>query len=770
MNTSIKKPINKIDGMALVTGKPVYTEDKIFHKDVLTVKILRSPHPFAKIIDIDVSAALKIDGVEAIFTYKDVPKDRFTTAAESFPETSLHDRLILEDIVRYVGDEVAIIAAKDEKTAEKAKELIKVDYEVYKPVLDFEKAYDNPSIIHPEDDIKIYLDFGTNTKKNLVAEYNMKKNDFEPAYADSEVKVEKTYYTQAQSHGMMETHRAYTYFDEMGQIVVIAAIQSPFNTRRLIAKAIGRPLTSVRVIKPRVGGAFGGKNSTLPEIYCAFVTMKTKKPAKIVYERKETFGCTTSRHGMRITVKVGSDKEGNIKALEMDCLLDTGAYGEHGAGVAIVAGGNVLPLYNRVPAINFKGKAVYTNKVPAGALRGFGATQGCFAVESAINELAAKLNMDPTEIRFKNIVHVGDTGGFIKGSVDSCLLDKCIETGKKLINWDEKFPYKQVNTNKIRSVGMAVGMHGSGIAAVDTASATIRLQEDGTYIINTGSADIGTGADTALIQIAAETMFTTVDKVKILAGDTATCPFDAGAFASSTVYVTGNAVLKAAEALREEMIKEASRILEIKEETVVFDGNMLYEKDNKDNYLTVAKLGELSVVGHEYKQLSASRSFGSPNSPIPFVAGFVEVEIDIETGKLDVIEFVGVVDCGTRINPNLTRIQAEGGFVMGIGLAMYENVFYDNHGKLATNTFMQYKIPSRKDIGKIVAAFEESHEPSGPYGAKSIGEVVIHTPSPAIANAVYNAVGVHIRSLPITPEKIFKAIKLKNKNLVDVIK
>ncbi|EHQ87912.1 xanthine dehydrogenase family protein molybdopterin-binding subunit [Desulfosporosinus youngiae] len=750
----VGQSIRKIDGMAIAMGKPVYTED-LAMANALVVKILRSPHAYAKITSIDISKAESLEGVECILTYKDVPNQRFTLAGQSYPEPSPYDRLILDQIVRYVGDEVAIIAAADEKTALLAMKKIKVEYEVREPVLDFEQAVGHSSVVHPEEDLSFNFDIGLQKDQNITASYHEEAGDVEEEFQRCAVVVEDVYYPQAQAHTMMETYRSFTYLDHMGRLVVLSSTQVPFHIRRQLARALRIPATNIRVIKPRIGGGFGGKQTGAGDVFAGIVTLKTGKPAMIIYDRKETFSCTTSRHAMRLKVKLGADHEGFIRALDMEVLSDTGAYGEHAPTVLSCVGHYTLPLYNKTRAVRFDGKAVYTNKMPAGAFRGYGATQGTFALESTVNKLAEQLKMDPTEIRLKNISKVGET--FLTGQgvmLGSSSLDRCIAKGKELIGWEEKFPSRDAGNNKVRAVGMAITMQGSGIAAIGTASAEIRLNDDGNFTLLTGATDMGTGCDTILSQMAAEILEIPMEKMIVNAGDTDTSPYDPGSYASSTTYVAGGAVVKAAEELKGKLLEQGAAFLEVSLQDVEYDGSVVRTLSG-DREISLAKLAELTVLGTGNLQLVGYATQGCEVSPPPYVAGFAEVEVDRETGKVDLINYVAVIDCGTVINPNLARIQAEGGIAQGIGMALYEQVRYDEIGRMATNSFMQYKIPTRKDVGKVRIEFEESFEPTGPFGAKSIGEVVANTPPPAISHAIYNAVGVREHHLPITPEKVF---------------
>lgn len=753
----IGKSVPKLDALPIATGKPVYTEDLIT-KDALVVKILRSPHAFARITAIDTANAAKLPGVECILTYKDVPATRFTLAGQSYPEPSPYDRRILDPVVRYVGDEVAIIAAVDEKTALKAMKLIKVSYEIFEPVLDFETATGHQSIVHPEDDLHCNFPIGLDKEKNITCTHHVEFGDIEGELAKCDVVVEETYYTQAQAHAMMETYRSFSYLDHMGRLVVISSTQIPFHVRRQLARALQMPASRIRVIKPRIGGGFGGKQTGAVEMFSSIVTLKTGKPAVIVYDRTETFSCTTSRHAMRLKVRLGADKEGFIRVIDIHGLSDTGAYGEHAPTTFSLVGLKTLPLYNKTTAVRFTGHVVYTNKMPGGALRGYGATQGIFAVESAVNLAAHKLNLDPAEFRLKNLTKEGETSLFNQGKIlASSALHRCIETGRKMIGWEEKYPAQQISSNKVRAVGMSVTMQGSGIAGIDTASAEIRLNDDGNYTLLIGSTDMGTGSDTILAQMAAEVLNTPLDTIIVHAADTDISPYDPGSYASSTTYVTGMAVVRAAEDLKNKLLEQAAVFLDADREQVQFDGEVFATLDGEKTVL-LAKLAQSLVMGAG-RQLAGQATYGSPVSPPPFIAGFAEIELDQETGKVELIDYVAVVDCGTVINPNLARIQVEGGIVQGIGMALYEDVRYSAKGRMETSNFMQYKIPCRKDIGRVRVAFEESYEPTGPFGAKSVGEVVINTPQPAIAHAVYNAVGVRITSLPITSEKILTAMQ-----------
>ncbi len=758
----VNKGIRKKDSMALVTGKPVYTDD-IAPRDCLVVKLLRSPHAHALVKEIDISNAMKVPGIACILTYEDMPKSRFTMAGQTYPEPSPYDRLILDRRLRCVGDPVAIAAGDSEKSVDRALKLIKVSYEVLEPLLDFTKAMDNPIIVHPEEDFKsLCADVGTDAKRNLCSSGRFVSGDVEDELKKCDVVIDEVYHTKANNQTMMETFRTWTHMDAYGRLNVISSTQIPFHVRRILSTALEIPKSRIRVVKPRIGGGFGAKQSVVSEVFPAIVTLKTGKAAKMVYTRKESFTNGSPRHEMQIHVRLGADKKGHIRAIYMHTLSNAGAYGEHGPTTIGLSGHKSMSLYNGANAYQFEYDVVYTNTFGAGAYRGYGATQGFFALESAVNQLADKLRMDPVKLREINMVREGDiVTTYFGEKIDSCALDRCLARAAEMIGWDKKYPCVELGNNKVRSVGMAMSMQGSGISGVDIAGAEIKLNDDGFYTLMIGATDMGTGCDTILSQIAAEALECDIDNISVQGVDTDQSPYDTGSYASSTTYVTGMAVLKTCEALRERILAEGARMLGDEKENVEFDGKRVFTL-NKEKEISLKELANNTYVGGN-SLISASESHYSPVSPPPFMVGMVEIELDRETGQIDIIDYVGVVDCGTPINPNLARVQTEGGVVQGIGMALYEDIIFDDKGKLLTDSFMQYKIPSRLDVGNVRIAFESSYEPSGPYGAKSIGEVVINTPSPAIAHAVHNATGLYFRTLPITGENVVLGL-LKNEN------
>ncbi len=755
---TVSKAYRKKDAMQLVTGQPVYMDDLV-PANCLIVKLLRSPHANAIVKTVNTAVAKKVPGIEAIFTWEDVPQDapRYTQAGQTFPEASPRDRLLIDRHVRFVGDVVAIVAGKDEKCVDKALRLIKVEYEVLDAVLDYHTAKDNPVLVHPEENWEALCPVGADNKRNLCAHGEEGDGDIEAVLANSDIVIEHTYHTKACQQAMMETFRTYCSIDLYGRLNILSSTQIVFHTRRNVANALHIPKSMIRVIKPRVGGGFGAKQTNVCEVYPAFVTWKTKKPSKIIFSRVESQIASSPRHEMEIHLRLGATKEGIVKGIDMYTLSNTGAYGEHGPTTVGLSGHKSIPLYAKAEAFRFTYDVVYTNHMSAGAYRGYGATQGLFAVESAVNELAAKLHMDPFEIRQKNIVKEGDYMPAYYGATNtSCALDRCLAKVHEMIRWDEKYPVHDLGNGKVRAVGMGMAMQGSGISGMDVGSATLKVNDEGFYSLVIGAADMGTGCDTTLAQIAAEVLDCELDDITVFGADTDTSPYDSGSYASSTTYVTGKAVEKCALKLREQISKLGAEMLECAPDEVTFDGRKVYVDAAPERGVSLAEIASASQFGHMVP-LEVTETHTSPLSPPPYMVGAAEIELDKETGEVKVLEFDACVDCGTPINPNLTRVQAEGGILQGIGMTLTENITYDAKGYPMENSLFQYKIPARVDIGHINVEFENSYEPNGPFGAKSIGEVVINTPLPAISDAIYNAIGTRFYELPITPEQVAMA-------------
>lgn len=756
----VNQPLRKKDAMQLVTGQPVYVDD-VTPRDCLCVKLLRSPHANAIVKSINKTAAMKVPGMEAIFTWEDVDQDgrRYTQAGQTYPEASPYDRLVIDRHVRFVGDVVAILAGADEKCVDKAMKLVKVEYEVLEPVLDFHTAKDNPVLVHPEDNWESLAPVGADNRRNLCAHDECGNGDIDAVLADCDVVIDRVYHTQACQQAMMETFRTYCEIDTYGRLHIISSTQIVFHTRRIVANALHIPKSKVRVTKPRIGGGFGAKQTAVSAVYPAFVTWMTKKPSKIIFSRVESQIASSPRHEMEMHVRLGANKDGIVRGIDLHTLSNTGAYGEHGPTTVGLSGHKSIPLYGKAEAFRFTSDVVYTNHMSAGAYRGYGATQGLFAVESAVNELANILGMDPFKIREMNITHEGEIMPAYYGQLNtSCALDRCLARVHDMIDWDNKYPCQDMGNGKIRAVGMGMAMQGSGITSMDVGSATLKVNDEGFYTLLIGAADMGTGCDTTLAQIAAEVLECPLDNITTLSADTDWSPYDSGSYASSTTYVTGKATEKCALELRGKICALGAKLLGCDKEQVSFDGRevRIEEGENAGKTISLSDIATASMNGNSI-ELQATVTHSSEISPPPYMVGAAEIEVDTETGEVTLLDYAAAVDCGTPINPNLTRVQAEGGIAQGIGMTLTESVTYDDRGYPMENSLFQYKIPARVDIGKIRVEFENSYEGEGPFGAKSIGEVVINTPLPAISDAIRNAVGKRFYELPITPEKIAMA-------------
>lgn len=754
---AINQPVRKKDSMQLLLGKPVYVED-IAPKDALTIKLLRSPHANAIVEEISVSVAKKVPGVVDIYTWEDVPKQRFAIAGQTYPEPSPYDRLILDRHVRFVGDVVAIIAAENEKAALKAMKLIKVNYKILEPVLDFHQAKDNEILVHPEEDWLAQVPVGGDARRNLVASEISGDGDVDAVLADCDEVLEHAYHMRSFNQAMMETFRTYTELDRYGRLHVISSTQIVFHVRRILSRALGIPKSKIRVEKPRIGGGFGAKQTAVSEVYPAFVTLKTGRPAQLIFTREESQIAGSPRHEMEVRVRLGADKDGHIRGLDLYTLSNSGAYGEHGPTTVGLSGHKSIPLYTGgLEAFRFGYDVVYTNTMAAGAYRGYGATQGIFALETAVNELAEKLGIDPTIIREKNMLREGmKMPAYYGETANACALDKCMARCKELFHWDEKYPVRDMGNGKVRAAGVAMAMQGSCISNVDVGSATVKLADDGTFNLIIGAADMGTGCDTILAQMVAECMDCSVDDVAVFGADTDASPYDSGSYASSTTYITGKAVEMACAKLKTQLCGIAAGMLGCSTEEVVFENGRV-KQINTEKSVSLAEISVKDQVNNDIAAV-ATASHSSPVSPPPYMVGMVEIELDKDTGEVKILDYVAVVDCGITINPALARIQTEGGIVQGIGHTLFENITYDRNGRPIESSFLQYKVPTRLDMGHLRVEFENSYEPTGPFGAKSIGEIVINTPAPAIAHAIYRATGVWHRELPITPEKILMSM------------
>lgn len=751
---------NKVDSKAILSGKPAYTAD-FLPPNALIIKVLRSPHAMAEILDIDTSAALKVPGVEAVFTYKDVPKTRFTLAGQSYPEPSQYDALILDKWVRYVGDEVALVVAKDEKTALRAMPLIKVTYDVKEPVLDLRTAMDHPTVVHPEpeEEVVFNVPFKHDLKRNIAVSYDKTVGDIEGSLAKCKYTVEGEYFDQATVQSAMESFRSFCYIDHLDRLVITSSTQIVFHVRRHIARALGIPSSKIRVIKPRIGGGFGSKQTACTELMNAFVTWKLGKPSAIIYDRHEANGCSTTRHARLWNIRLGADEEGYIRVIDMHGLTDAGAHATHAFTTTTAGEHKSVPLYNKNWAVRYGSDCLYTNHSPGGAFRGYGATEALWPLECAVSRLAHKMGWDEMELRDKNLIQTGEHSLVFEEEerMNAGTYKESLARVRAMSDWNNRPKSWDIDGRWRGGLGVALALQGSGVANVDVASVEIRLGDDGCYTLYTGSSDMGMGANTVLSQIACEVLGCPFEDMNIYESDTDVVPFDPGSYASSTTYVTGTAAKLAAEDLRKKIIAAFASFFGVKEDQVVFDGLVGSTLDGTQS-MTIKEMAPKLVLGTSCNQLSGFATWGSDISPSPFMATVAEVKVDTQTGRVVPVRTYNVVDCGKVINPKLAKVQVEGGVTQAIGMALYEDVRYGKTGVLETNNFMTYKVPTRQDNGYIVTEFVESNEPSGAFGVKSIGEIVINTASPAIHNAILNAVGADVRTLPMTPEKVYMAM------------
>ena len=764
---SVGRSTTKIDSLALATGQERFTAD-LAPPGSLVCKLLYSPHAHAEVTRLDADAARRSPGVVEIFSYLNVPRILHTTAGQGFPEPSPYDAVLFDSRVRYVGDRVAMVAAESEQAAQEALKKIQVEYRVLEAVFDPEAALQPgaPLLHGGEDHAAIPVVF--RPEENLCAQVEISFGDLEAGFADSDFVEEHTYHVQAASHCAVEPHAAFACLDERGRLVVVSATQVPFHARRIVAMLLGLPIRQVRVVKPRIGGGFGGKQEVILEPLVALATLRTGRPARLVLSRREVFVSCRTRHAMRVRLRMGARSDGTITAVEMDGLLNSGAYGTHALTVLSNVGAKVLPLFNKVENLRFLGRSAYTNLPVGGAYRGYGATQGYFAFNQHIDMIARRVGQDVVEYCKRWHIKAGETSGVFRALgegkegveqvVRSCALSECLDRGAEAIGWSRKRGKRLPGgPDRVRGVGLAVCMQGSGIPRIDMAAAAMKMNEDGSVNLMIGATDIGTGSDTILAQIAAETLQLPVEAFVVLSSDTDTTPFDTGAYASSTTYVSGRAVLECAEKLREQILSAAAALLEEPVEALrIEDGTVAAPSGKRLSY---AEIATTCTYSENQQQLQSQGSYVCEESPPPFLAQFAEVEVDTRTGRIEVLELVSAADCGRPVNPVLAEGQVEGAAVNGISYALWEDYVYDPDGRLTNPRFWDYKIFTARDLPKMRTILVDSEEPSGPYGAKSIGEIAINGPAPAIANAVYDAVGVRLFELPMTPERLWKAMR-----------
>ena len=760
----VGKSKKKVDGVKLAMGNPVFTDD-VQPAGMLYGAMLTSPHAHANIKNIDTSNAKALPGVHAVLTYKDIPRIKYATGGQSFPQPAPYDQASLDNKVRHVGDRVAIVAADTLDIAEKALELINVDYEVLEPILDCEKAMEEGApIIHDEEDTEGLFD----ASKNLVHHIEAEVGEVDKAFSEADKVYEGEFRTPKQQHGQMEPHVCITYFDEDNRLVVRTSTQVPFHVRRIIAPLIGIPVKQIRVIKPRIGGGFGGKQEILLEDLCAHLTLATGKPVRMEYTRSQEFTSGRSRHRQVIRYKLGI-KDQALTVAELKLLGDTGAYGTHALTVNMVGGFKGLTLYN-APNSRFICDVVYTNTPPAGAYRGYGATQEQYAIETLMSEIAEDLGLDVIEFKKKNwlklheSMHLARQLGEGREGYDQAMvsgaLDECVAVGLKATDYYAKREkYKKETGDVVHGIGMGVMIHGSGIAGLDMGAATIKLNDDGSFNLLIGATDLGTGSDTILAQMAAEQLGVDVDDMIVYSSDTDFTPFDKGAYASSTTYISGGAVLKAAKQVREMILIHAAKMMR-KESHDGFDlvDKWVIAPDGKKISLEDVALSSLHQL--EQHQIMATASNMSYTSPPPTGAQFAEVTVNKKTGEIIVDRLLMIVDCGRVINPITAAGQAEGGMLQALGMTMFEDTYFDDKGRIVNDQLATYRLYKSDDSPPMDVIFVQTDEPTGPYGAKSIAEIAVDGVAPAMVDALHNAIGVWFRDLPITDEKVKAALKI----------
>jgi len=770
----VGKPEPKVDALKLVQGNPAFTDD-VELRGMLVAKLLQSPHAHALIKHIDVSKARALPGVHAVLTYKDLPRVAYTTAGQSDPEPGPHDNYSLDYKARFVGDRVAAVAAETEEIALRALDLIEVEYEPLPALLDARNSmkpgapllHDEPESFRIED-----------PQRNLAAVVDWELGNVADAFKKADHVFEDTYYSPKVQQAPIEPHVAVTWWDEDDRLVIRTSTQVPFHIRRILAPVLGLPEKRIRVIKPRIGGGFGVKQEILIEDICAHLTIVTGRPVRLEYTREEEFTAARTRHDMYLTLRTGVMKDGTIIANDLYVISDTGASGTHAMTVAGNTGHKAMALYN-APNIKFHADIVYTNKVPSGAYRGYGVPQGFWALETHMQRIAVELGLDPLEFRLKNAIKAGDEHPVSKiwsegreGAAEyihTCGLPECIDLGSRAIRWHER--YNNLNWKSVpghphlrRGIGMAAVMQGTAIPNLDMGAANIKMNDDGSFNLLVGATDLGTGSDTVLTQMAAEVLGCPPEDFITYSSDTDFTPFDKGAYASSTTYISGRAVLIAAEQVAGQIKQVAARIfskqgVDVNPEDLILRSRAVWAPDGSS--VTMREVALNSLHHEQQHQIMGVGSYVSPESPPPFAAQFATVTVDTETGQVTVDELVMAVDSGVIINPVTASGQIEGGMVQAAGYGVCEELAYDEHGRIVNPKFGPYWIFRADDVPALTTIFVETHEPSGPFGAKAVAEIPLDGAGPAIANAVYDAVGVLIKDAPLLPEKVWRALRAK---------
>ncbi len=785
----VGRPEPKVDGAKLAAGRPAFADDFTM-PGVLYAALLTSPHAHARIKRIDASRARALPGVHAVLTYKDVPRVKYASGGQSYPQPPPLDQVSLDDKVRHVGDRVAVVAAETPEIAQQALRLIEVEYEVLPHVLDPEEAMrPGAPVIHDEPDTEGIYD----PQRNIVHHIEAEGGDREAQWARADYVFEGTYRTSQQQHAHIEPHVCITYWDEDGRLVIRTSTQVPFHVRRIVAPLVRLPIKQIRVIKPRIGGGFGNKQEMLIEDLCAHLTIATGRPVRMVYTRQQEFSSSRSRHPQIMHYKIGVTKDMEVVATELYLIGDTGAYGTHGLTVQMVGGQKGLTLYN-APYSKFVCDVVYTNKPTPGAFRGYGATQCFFGIETLMSEIAERMGWDVVEFKRRNWIRQGEELLMAKALgegregfeqvIRSSGLDECVRVGLEAVDWYEKrglgirnqglgigeqgsAPNPQsliTNPSIKRGIGMAVVLHGSGIAGLDMGSAAIKMNDDGSFNLHVGATDLGTGSDTILAQIAAEVLGVPVEDIIVYSSDTDFTPFDKGAYASSTTYISGGAVRKAALDVARQIREHAARMIGygdqgsgIGHQGIVLQDRAVWFPDGRS--VTLAQVALSSLHQQHQHQIAAYASHMSYESPPPFAAHFVEATVDTETGQVTVERIVMAVDAGRVINPVTASGQVEGGLTQGLGFAHCEEMVYDERGRLVNPRLGPYHVYKSNEMPQMEVIFVQTDEPTGPFGAKSIAEIPMDGVAPALADAIHDATGAWLREVPFTPERVWRALR-----------
>jgi putative selenate reductase molybdopterin-binding subunit len=768
----VGQPEPKVDGIKLAAGRPVFTDD-VRLPGMLYGALLTSPHAHARIKRIDASKAREIAGVHAVLTHEDVPRVKYASGGQSYPQPPPFDQVSLDDKVRHVGDRVAVVAAETPELAQRALRLIEVEYEVLSHVLDAEEAMqEGAPVIHDEPDTAGRDESGGiyDAQRNIVHRIEAEIGDAEAEWGRADYVFEGEYRTPQQQHAHIEPHVCITYWDEDGRLVVRSSTQVPFHVRRIIAPLIGLPVKRIRVIKPRIGGGFGNKQEIILEDLCAHLTVATGRPVRMEYTRRQEFTSSRSRHPQVMRYKVGVTKEMEVIATELTLVGDTGAYGTHGLTVQMVAGQKGLTLYN-TPYSKFTCDVVYTNKPTPGAFRGYGAMQCFFGLETLMSEIADQMGWDVVEFKRKNWIKQGEELLLAKALgegregfeqvIRSNGLEECMQVGLEAMGWTDKRGnegWRQGNGAIRRGIGMAVMLHGSGIAGLDMAAATIVMNDDGSFNLLIGATDLGTGSDTILAQVAAEELGVPVEDLFVYSSDTDFTPFDKGAYASSTTYISGGAVRKAAVDAAQQVKEHAARMLGLDGDGgMVLRDRQVIAPDGRS--LTLEQVALSSIHQQNQHHIIASASHLSYESPPPFAAQFVELAVDTETGQVTVERVLMAVDAGRVINPVTASGQVEGGLQQGVGFAHCEEMVYDESGRLVNARLGPYHVYKANEMPEMEVIFVQTDEPTGPFGAKSIAEIPMDGIAPAMADAIHDATGVWIREAPFTPERVWRALR-----------